>query len=140
MRPSPTCRTPATARSVGPKGTGGAPAPSRPLGPPCHNLTVVDARRAAWIVLVSGLLVAGAVAAGPISLPAEVPEAARARVQPVTDQASLAVKVNGEAFVARRDVFEYLLDHPELATHVTRTLKLARYRIWRTPAGLAIDD
>jgi hypothetical protein len=100
----------------------------------------VDTRRTAWIVLVSGLLVAGAVAAEPIGLPAEVPEAARARVQPVTDQPSLAVKVNAEAFVARADVFEYLLDHPELATHVTRTLKLARYRIWRTPAGLAIDD
>ena len=100
----------------------------------------MDTRRAARIGLVSGLLVASTVAAGPVTLPPEVPEAARARVQPVTDQASLAVKVNGEPFVARRDVFEYLLDHPELATHVTRTLKLARYRIWSTPAGLAIDD
>jgi hypothetical protein len=50
------------------------------------------------------------------------------------------VKIDGEPFVARRDVFEYLLDHPDFATHVTRSLKLARYRIWRTPDGLAIDD
>src|SRR5687768_5796297 len=61
-------------------------------------------------------------------------------MQPVTDRRSLAVKVDGEPFVARREVFEYLLDHPDFATHVTRTLKLARYRIWRTPEGLAIDD
>ena len=43
-------------------------------------------------------------------------------------------------FVARREVFEYLLDHPEFATHVTRTLRVARYRIWRASDGLWIDD
>lgn len=103
----------------------------------------MDARRTARLLLVSGLLLASAAvagAAGPVTLPPEVPDAARARVQPVTDQPSLAVKVDGEPFVARREVFEYLLDHPDFATHVTRVLKLARYRIWRTPAGLSIDD
>src|SRR5262249_58963636 len=58
----------------------------------------------------------------------------------VVDQASLSTRMQGESFVARGDVFEYLLDHPEFATHVTRALKTARYRIWRTPAGLMLDD
>jgi hypothetical protein len=95
-------------------------------------------------LLLLALVLAGSVgplaAAGIIELPPEVPQAARARVQPITDDPSLAVKVDAEPFVARRDVFEYLLDHPEFATHVTRALRYARYRIWRTPAGLSIDD
>jgi hypothetical protein len=94
-------------------------------------------------LLTSGVIMAaGAVAvAGPaVELPARLPEAARARVQPVTSNPSLAVKVDGDPFVARRDVFEFLLDHPDFATHVTRALKLARYRIWRTASGLGIDD
>jgi hypothetical protein len=95
------------------------------------------------LLLLTGVLLLGAAvagASGPVALPPEVPAAARARVQPVTDRPSLAVKVDGEPFVGRQQVFEYLLDHPDFATHVTRTLKLARYRIWRTPAGLSIDD
>jgi hypothetical protein len=89
-----------------------------------------------------GLVVAGtAVAvACPVELPSQVPDAARARVHPVTEDPSLAVKVEAEPFVARREVFEYLLDHPEFATHVTRALRYARYRIWKTPTGLGIDD
>ena len=89
------------------------------------------------------LMTAGAVEApaGPApELPAQLPAAVRARVQPVTDKASLAVKVEGQTFVGRRDVFEFLLDRPDFATHVTRALKLARYKIWRTSDGLGIDD
>jgi hypothetical protein len=96
----------------------------------------------AWLVL-GAILAAGvgaAAAARVVELPRQLPDVARARVQPITDHPSLAVKVDAEPFVARRDVFEYLLDHPEFATHVTRALKLARYRIWRTPTGLGIDD
>jgi hypothetical protein len=100
--------------------------------------------RDARSVLVAGLIIAGAAgmagAGEPITLPAEVPESARARLRPVTDAPSLAVKVAGEPFVARREVFEYLLDHPEFATHVTRSLRLARYKIWRSAGGLSIDD
>ena len=33
-----------------------------------------------------------------------------------------------------------MLDHPELATHVTQALRLARYRIWRDAEGLWLDD
>jgi hypothetical protein len=73
-------------------------------------------------------------------LPAQIPPAARVKLQPVMDHPSLATSVEGEPFVGRREIFEYLLDHPEFATHVTRSLKLARYRIWRTPDGLALDD
>ena len=96
------------------------------------------------LLLALSAIVAGGVegtVAGPsIELPGRLPDAARARVQPVTTSPSLAVKVDGEPFVARRDVFEFLLDHPDFATHVTRALKLARYRIWRTSSGLGIDD
>jgi hypothetical protein len=104
----------------------------------------VRLRRTAHSLLLLGLVLAGGVAgavAGPrVELPRQIPEVARARVRLVTDDPSLAVKVDAEPFIARRDVFEYLLDHPEFATHVTRALKLARYRIWKTPGGLGIDD
>ena len=30
--------------------------------------------------------------------------------------------------------------HPDFAAHVARTLQVARYRIWRTPEGMALDD
>jgi hypothetical protein len=79
--------------------------------------------------------------AGPtVELPARLSDTARARVQPVTANPSFSVKVAAEPFLARREVFEFLLDHPDFATHVTRALKLARYKIWRTPSGLGIDD
>src|SRR5207247_10842793 len=74
------------------------------------------------------------------SLPAEIPAAERGRLAAIAETASLATHAAGEPFVARREVFEYLLDHPEFATHVTRTLRLARYRIWREPDGLWLDD
>jgi hypothetical protein len=104
----------------------------------------VDCRPAVLWLLVVGVILAAdgavAVAGAPVELPSDLPEAARARVRPVTTNPSLAVKVDAEPFVARRDVFEFLLDRPDFATHITRALKLARYRIWRTPSGLGIDD
>jgi hypothetical protein len=74
------------------------------------------------------------------ALAADIPAPVRARLASVIDQASLSTRVQGDSFVARRDVFEYLMEHPEFATHVTRALKVARYRIWRTPGGLMLDD
>jgi hypothetical protein len=103
----------------------------------------VTFRRIVHALLVLGAVLGGSVAvvaADRTELPREIPETARSRVRPVTDSPSLAVKVDAEPFVARREVFEYLLDHPEFATHVTRALKLARYKIWKTPGGLGIDD
>ena len=87
------------------------------------------------------LFLSSAPAARPVpSLPAEIPAAERGRLAAIAETASLATHAAGEPFVARREVFEYLLDHPEFATHVTRTLRLARYRIWREPDGLWLDD
>src|SRR5437773_2804928 len=87
------------------------------------------------------LFLSSAPAARPVpSLPAEIPAAERSRLAAIAETASLATHAAGEPFVARREVFEYLLDHPEFATHVTRTLRLARYRIWREPDGLWLDD
>ena len=74
------------------------------------------------------------------SLPPDLPAPERARLERVAGAASVATRVDTEPFVTRREIFEYLLDHPEFATHVTRTLRLARYRIWRTPEGLFLDD
>ncbi len=62
------------------------------------------------------------------------------RVHEVTDAAAVATRFQSDPFPARLDVFEYLLDHPEFATHVTRTLRLARYRVWQTADGLFLDD
>ncbi len=73
-------------------------------------------------------------------LPAGVPGVERARVTQVAQDADVATRVDATPFVARLTVFEYLLDHPEFATHVTRTLRLARYRVWQTPQGLYLDD
>ena len=84
---------------------------------------------------VTGLLlvVAGsALATWPTAvLPPGLPERERARLQQVTEHASVTAQSNGEAFVVRADVFEYLLDHPDFATNIIRALKIGRYRIWR---------
>ena len=98
--------------------------------------------RACLFAATAALLVVAPVAAGRgvPSLPSEIPPATRQRLALVTDRASLAAHVDGEPFRARRDIFEYLLDHPEFATHVTRTLKTARYRVWRVPGGFGLDD
>jgi hypothetical protein len=45
-----------------------------------------------------------------------------------------------EPYTVRPEIFEYLLDHPEFASHVTRTLKAARYKIWREAGSLWLDD
>ena len=109
----------------------------------CDNHRVVPLDRlSAAVAVVTLVTLAGPALAGRLvpAFPTEVPSAVRARLSPVVDQASLATRIQGESFVARREVFEYLLEHPEFATHVTQALKVARYRIWRTPTGLMLDD
>jgi hypothetical protein len=88
------------------------------------------------------LIVTSALAAKPSpTLPAQIPGPERAKLQEVAEGASVGARAAGEPFLARPDVFEFLLDHPEFATHVTRALKLARYRIWRgADGGLWLDD
>ena len=73
-------------------------------------------------------------------LPPDLPEADRAHLQQVTEHVSVTARSNGEAFLVRGHVFEYLLDHPEFATHVMRALEIGRYRIWREPDGLWLAD
>ena len=98
-------------------------------------------------VRVAGLLVLGlaaaaaiAAAASVVTLPVEMPADERARLERLAEAASVSTRVATDPFLARREIFEYLLDHPEFASHVTRALRLGRYRIWRTPEGLFLDD
>lgn len=101
--------------------------------------------RALWPLVLAGsapcllwllVLSAGAVP----SLPPDLPPAERDRLRPIAEQADVSTHVEARSFVARQDVFEYLLDHPELASHVARALRLARYQVRRTPEGLWLDD
>jgi len=94
----------------------------------------------ALALLVSACLAAaGAAPAVPV-LPERIPAPERARLTRVAEAASVSTHVEAAPFRSRPAVFEYLLDHPEFATHVTRTLKVARYRIWPDPEGLYLDD
>jgi hypothetical protein len=72
--------------------------------------------------------------------PTVLPEAPRAVVEDVAARASVSMRAESEPFLTRRAVFEFLLDHPDFATHLTRALKVGRYRIWRTDEGLFLDD
>jgi hypothetical protein len=73
-------------------------------------------------------------------LPPGVPTADLARIEKVLAQATISTRVEAQPYPLRLDVFEYLLDHLEFATQVTRALKLARYRIWRAADGLNLED
>lgn len=86
-------------------------------------------------------LATSAVAGVPaLLLPSGLPEPADLRVRRVAERASVAGRVTGDAFQVRPAVFEYLLDHPEFATHVTRALDIGPYRVWRQADGLWLDD
>jgi len=99
-------------------------------------------RRLPGAVLLAVALAAAPARAGApgLALPDGIPAAERARLLELARSASVAANAQAEPFVARREVFEFLLDHPEFATHVTRALRLARYRIWRDAEGLWLDD
>jgi hypothetical protein len=73
-------------------------------------------------------------------LPPGLPAADKARIDKVLAKATISTRVEIDPYALRLDVVDYLLDHPEFATQVTRALKLARYRIWRTADGLNLDD
>jgi hypothetical protein len=78
--------------------------------------------------------------APPLSVPAPVAPGARAQLETVAKDSLVSMRVEGPQHAMRPEVFEYLLDHPEFASHVTRALGLARYRIWRASDGLWLDD
>jgi hypothetical protein len=87
------------------------------------------------------IVAASALATSPAApLPADLPEADRLLLGEVLDHVSVTARSNGDTFLVRSDMFEYLLDHPEFATHLMRALEIARYRIWREPEGLWLDD
>jgi len=83
---------------------------------------------------------AAAQALAPLPLPRQLPSAERARLEEIAKNSFASTHVEHEPYAAQPDVWEYLLDHPEFATHVTRALKLARYRIWQDASGLWLDD
>ena len=82
----------------------------------------------------------GVVAAAGAALPSDLPGPHRARLEAIAQKASVSTHVAAEPFVGRPEVFEFLLNHPEFATRVTRVLKVARYHIWREADGLHLDD
>jgi hypothetical protein len=86
------------------------------------------------------LALVSVVAAAGAALPPDLPAPQRARLEAIAQAASVSTRVEAEPFLAREDVFQFLLDHPEFATRVTRVLKVARYRIWREADGLHLDD
>jgi hypothetical protein len=74
------------------------------------------------------------------ALPDRIKGAQRARLEEVVGNAAVSTRMEGEPYVTRWNVFEYLLDHPAFATEVTRALKVARFRIWQTKDGYSLDD
>jgi hypothetical protein len=89
--------------------------------------------------LVLGLAAAQGAAPG-LSLPRQLPPDERARLQGILNNSFASTRVEIPPYAARSDIWEYLLDHPEFATHITRALRLARYRIWHDASGLWLED
>lgn len=95
-----------------------------------------------------GLLALGvlAVAARPgaaqptLPLPPELPVKERHRLEKIVNRAFASTQVTFEPYAVRPEIFEYLLDHPEFASHVTRALRAARYKIWHEGDALWLDD
>lgn len=110
------------------------------------GLVVLSRRRTrvAWVFAGTAAVLLASTARGATpsrTLPPQIPPAARARLQELAQTASVSASASAEPFLARQDVLEFLLDHPEFATHLTRTLRLGRYRVWRAPdGGLWFDD
>lgn len=93
----------------------------------------------AWLTLLP-IVASGAGDSTAPSLPQGIPAAERGRLAGLAAAAAIATRVDGEPFVARRAVFEYLLDHPVFTTQLIQALRIARLRIWQTPEGLNIDE
>lgn len=86
------------------------------------------------------IAMSGAADSTALSLPAGIPAAERGRLIGVAAGAAIATRVDGEPFLARRDIFEYLLNHLVFTTQVIQALRFGRLRIWQTPEGLALDE
>jgi hypothetical protein len=79
-------------------------------------------------------------APSPLRLPQEIPQAERQRLEAVAASAFASTRVEGPKYFMHPEVFEFLLDHPDFATQVSRALGLGRYRVWRERDGLWFDD
>lgn len=77
-----------------------------------------------------------------LPLPPQVPPKERHRLEEITKRPFASTQQEAEPYVVRPEIFEYLLDHPEFASHVTRALRAARYKIWRdaSTGALWLDD
>ena len=75
-----------------------------------------------------------------LPLPPQLPPKDRQQFEDIVKRAFASTRMEFEPYVVRPEIFEYLLDHPEFASHVTRALKAARYRIWREAGSLWLDD
>jgi len=94
---------------------------------------------AVWLTLLP-VAHTGAADSTALNLPAGIPEAERGRLTGVAAGAAIATRVDGEPFLARRDILEYLLNHLAFTTQVTQALRLARLRVWPTAEGLMLDE
>jgi hypothetical protein len=75
-----------------------------------------------------------------LPIPSAVTAEDRKRLEEVVKQSFASTQQSADAYPVRPEIFEYLLDHPEFASHVTRALKAARYRIWQEQGSLWLDD
>ncbi len=75
-----------------------------------------------------------------LPLPPQVPPKERHRLEEIVKRAFASTQQEFEPYTVRPEIFEYLLDHPEFASHVTRALKAARYKIWHDQDSLWLDD
>ncbi|HEX7785670.1 MAG TPA: hypothetical protein VF653_05570, partial [Methylomirabilota bacterium] len=79
-------------------------------------------------------------AAPTLPIPPAMSPADRQRLEQIVKQSFASTQQSADAYPVRPEIFEYLLDHPEFASHVTRALKAARYRIWEEQGTLWLDD
>jgi hypothetical protein len=79
-------------------------------------------------------------AAPTLPIPPAVSPGDRQRLEAVVKQSFASTQQSAAPYAVRPEIFEYLLDHPEFASHVTRALKAARYRIWQEQGSLWLDD
>ena len=97
-------------------------------------------RVSVFTLVLTVMTVAKVVAGPPLTLPPGLSPEEHARLREVADRATITGRVEGAAFRLRDGVFEYLLDRPELAAHVSRALGVGTYRVWRDADEMWLDD
>jgi len=61
-------------------------------------------------------------------------------IKDVVDGATVAHQVNGIWYRSRKEVFDFLIEHPDFASDVARVLKEGKYRVRPTAGGYEADD